>query len=751
MQPHFKTTIAPTNAASDAALSLELFSADSAPEIQTRFVAHRLAAQRRFPVSSIAFAPTTLTLTAIALLSLASSTRSAGAAPAKTYKAPILLAQGPTVSQNPSNAPAAQPAEPANPSVLEVPVGPEKEPPATPNVPATTPSTTAASEAATATPPVETTPPASPGDAIGTGATPDAGDGADVDVNLEGRTIATVRVVGNRVVPPETILQQATGTRVGGIVSANQLQGDLRRIDALGFFVSVQQQVTPNLDDASKVDVTFVVIENRPVTGFTFVGNARIPAADLQAALTTKIGTVLNRNSINTDVGKLQGLYSDRGLAALVTESRQTEDGTVVFTLQEARIGRIDISGLRKTNEGLVRKLIRSKRGEAFDQLAVRRDLNAIYDTGLFDDISYKVTDDTKTPGSVIVTISVKEKRTGQFSVGFSFDNRSKLGGFVTVGENNLFGQGKRAAASVELGSQRTFELSFGDSYVGPKNASYDISLYNRLIFREPRLVSNVLGTPVDTNFQYQEKRTGLRFNFTSPRDDRRTTSLLFGFRVEKAQLEQTSSSSSGSGSTNKILNSSGRVTAFSGGFLRDKRDLQTDPSTGGRQQFIVEQAVKLLGSTASFTKVDLDLRQYIPLIGPPKNLNKGTIPLPRLVLAGRAVYGKAFGQLPAFEQYYVGGSDTVRGYDADTQFGDNQFYTNVELRYRLNQQFQLVGFTDAGKAFGGRYSTDLVNSKVLFSVGAGIRVKTPIGPVRLDVARGSRGVKTHFGIGSTF
>ena len=709
MQPIFDTT---------DAVSPTFFT----PETSTRFVALRPATARRFSSSFVRLCQPRARQTAKLALALSFTF----AVTAKTA-----FAQ-PTVSQNPSNAPAAQPpTEPGKPGGLTIPVGPDDNADAT-----ATPSAT----------PETTMPPATPPLVVPDDVAPD--DGGDVSLNLEGRTISTVRVVGNRVVPNETILQQATGTRVGGAISANQLQADLRRIDALGFFVSVQQQVTPNLEDPEKVDVTFVVVENRPVTGFSFVGNSRVPTADLEAVLTTKVGTVLNRNTINTDVGKIQELYSARGLAAQVTESRQSDDGKVIFTLQEARIGRIDIAGLRKTKESLVRLLIRSKKGDAFDQIALRRDLNAIYDTGLFDDISYKVTDEPATPGAIIVTISVKEKRSGQFSIGLSFDNRSKLGGFVTIGDNNLFGQGKRASASVEVGSQRTFELAFGDSYVGKRLASYDLSLFNRLIYREPRIVSIVTGQPTDTTKQYQEKRSGFRANFTNPLNLQRDTSLLFGFRAEKAQLQQTDANN---GTNNQLLDSSGSVVAFSAGFLRDKRDLQIDSSTGGRQQIIIEQAVKALGATTHFTKIDIDLRQYFPLIGPPKNTAKGTIPLPRLVLAGRLVIGKSLGQLPAFEQYFVGGSDTVRGYNADEQFGDNQFYSNLELRYRLNQQFQLVGFADAGKASGGKYSTDLVNSNVLFSIGAGIRVKTPIGPVRLDIARGSRGIKTHFGIGATF
>jgi outer membrane protein insertion porin family len=120
----------------------------------------------------------------------------------------------------------------------------------------------------------------------------------------------------------------------------------------------------------------------------------------------------------------------------------------------------------------------------------------------------------------------------------------------------------------------------------------------------------------------------------------------------------------------------------------------------------------------------------------------------PKVVFASRFVLGAALNQLPPFEQYYVGGSDTVRGYDSDAEFGDNQIYGNLELRYRFNRQFQIVGFVDAGQAYGGNFSS---GGSTLYSAGGGVRVQTPLGPIRLDIGVGKDGAKTHFGIGSTF
>src|SRR5690606_12672609 len=123
---------------------------------------------------------------------------------------------------------------------------------------------------------------------------------------------------------------------------------------------------------------------------------------------------------------------------------------------------------------------------------------------------------------------------------------------------------------------------------------------------------------------------------------------------------------------------------------------------------------------------------------------------LPNLVLAGRLVWGHSIGKLPPFEQYFIGGTDTVRGYDTDSQFGDNQLYGNLELRYRFNKKFQFVVFGDGGSAYCGGNSP-YGSFDPLFSVGVGIRLQTPIGPIRLDLGKGSDGIKTHFGIGPTF
>ena len=163
----------------------------------------------------------------------------------------------------------------------------------------------------------------------------------------------------------------------------------------------------PNLQEPDKVDITFVVIENRVVSAFRIEGNKEIPSSQILPVIVSKTGAVLNSKTVDADVKAIQGVYSQRGFAALVTDVKQEDNGTVIYTIQEGVISRIDFDGLRKTSPSLVRGIINSKPGMPFNETKIQQDLNRIYDTGFFEDVTYKVADDPEKPGALIVTITL--------------------------------------------------------------------------------------------------------------------------------------------------------------------------------------------------------------------------------------------------------------------------------------------------------------------------------------------------------
>jgi outer membrane protein insertion porin family len=153
-----------------------------------------------------------------------------------------------------------------------------------------------------------------------------------------------------------------------------------------------------------------------------------------------------------------------------------------------------------------------------------------------------------------------------------------------------------------------------------------------------------------------------------------------------------------------------------------------------------------------TFGKVSLEERQFFSLSGPRKKPTDS-----KTVVAVRFLMGSSVGTLPFFEQYFVGGAETLRGYREDRFWGKNMFLTSVELRHPLARSLTGVLFTDVGDAWGGNFENVNISgfqqSGFLprVGVGLGIRVKTPLGPIRLDEGFGSEGAQTHFSIGNVF
>ena len=105
-----------------------------------------------------------------------------------------------------------------------------------------------------------------------------------------------------------------------------------------------------------------------------------------------------------------------------------------------------------------------------------------------------------------------------------------------------------------------------------------------------------------------------------------------------------------------------------------------------------------------------------------------------------------------------MGGAETLRGYNEDRFWGKNMVLSSFEFRQPIANALTGVLFADVGDAWGGNYE------KVNFSgfnqhsgfnpnvgVGFGMRVVTPIGPIRIDEGFGRGGAHTHFSIGHVF
>jgi outer membrane protein insertion porin family len=174
--------------------------------------------------------------------------------------------------------------------------------------------------------------------------------------------------------------------------------------------------------------------------------------------------------------------------------------------------------------------------------------------------------------------------------------------------------------------------------------------------------------------------------------------------------------------------------------WVLDKRDNFQDPRTGFRHSLTFATTGGLLAGKNNFNKYSYDFRKYWPS----KFIKRNTI-----AVRNRIGYAQTLsGEIPYWDLWSVGGAQTLRGYEDREFVGKQMWHSNIELRYDLSSNIQGVIFTDFGSAWDTYGGFDLKSS-----YGIGIRFKTPLGPFRLDLGRGSDRNKNkfHFGIGATF
>ena len=112
---------------------------------------------------------------------------------------------------------------------------------------------------------------------------------------------------------------------------------------------------------------------------------------------------------------------------------------------------------------------------------------------------------------------------------------------------------------------------------------------------------------------------------------------------------------------------------------------------------------------------------------------------------------GYADGTMPLTQRFSVGGSDSLRGYKDDQFKGNSMLKATLEYRTPLMKKVQGVIFTDTGYAWDKKTEDDFDLGLIKFSYGIGLRVNSPLGPLRLDYGIGDDGGRFHFSFGGQF
>jgi outer membrane protein insertion porin family len=573
--------------------------------------------------------------------------------------------------------------------------------------------------------------------------------------------VTEIDIRGNDRITDDAILLQMQ-TEVGEPFSEDVLTQDESTLLDLGFFQDVQ---TSFVEDTEGIVVIVDVEENPVIKEVAIDGNTVIDTETLTEAITDiqPLDRVLNARNLNPIAEAVTELYTEEGFFALVVDLAPLSDSpnTLYLRISEFTVGTIEFTGLSRTRPSLVKQIMETEPGEAYSVQRLRDDVAELGSTSWFSDI--EVNEDlTEAEGRVDLVIDFAEARTAQIAAGVALDPQSRLVGTASYSDSNFLGQGKNVNLSLSqatVGGGISAEIGYVDRYFDESDTRLSVRLFSKVVYNFTGSGLGPFESPGDED-RFDERRTGGQVTLSRPiGEDFRAMTGLRAERIETINLRADSDAS--------FIQQDGDLLVLQAGVDYDTRRPSLEPTRGNYASLMIEPGFSdisdvggsvaenrdILGSN-TFLRTTLEYRQYWsrPV---PADTPVDEIP-PRPVVALRAKYGIISGTTPFFEQLFVGGSGSLRGYPNQRFWGDQSFLASAEYRYPIQEAFNAIAFVDYGGAWGGYgefedfTQSDSLSLKLGYGVGVGFR--TPIGPIRIDFAfNEDGGSRTHFSFGTSF
>ena len=576
-------------------------------------------------------------------------------------------------------------------------------------------------------------------------------------------TVKEIRFVGNKAISSDE-LKAAMITQEGSFWSFLSSAGTYRE-DAFArdeyvlqglyydrgyLYVKFGKAAIELSPDRRYIFITIPIEEGEPydIGKIDVAGDLLEPKEQLLSLVETKPGRRFNKTILQRDLQVLADVYKDKGYAyANVTPDTDVHPETKIvdinFSFQKGNlvtIEKIEVVGNNKTRDKVIRREMRINEGDLYSGTGIRVSKARVTALGYFDSVEIN-TRRGSADDKMVLDVTVKEKLTGTFQLGFGFTGGESFFGQAQLSQNNLLGYGHTASLSFQISSLRQlFQLSYLDPYFLDSAWTASIDLYrSELLF---------------TGFDRQAVGGALTAGYELFEDFR-----FFGtYTLENVDVVPT-------GTTALQLRNqftAGRTSSLRLSFNYDKRDNRLFPTNGHLESASAEFATSLIGSQNLFQRYRLIERRYRPLfwgLVAKVNLSLGYIrstdPLNRPVSIS--------------EKFFAGGINSIRGYtlrsisptkkilasrDPDAGVfdyavgGNKELLTNWEIEFPIVESAGIRGvvFYDMGNVFAENENffqssqRPDANGKgtlplgLFHSTGFGVRWFSPLGPLRFEV-----------------
>ncbi len=516
-----------------------------------------------------------------------------------------------------------------------------------------------------------------------------------------------------------------------GVFHEDHFENDLEKIRAAyqkSGYADVKVEPRFDYDSETKQMVLTVQIDEGQVYHAGEVriqGNVLFPESEIWEVLSMFPGDVYSQFSLNDDLAAVQRFYFYQGYIGAQIEpevrfNRDTGKVDVTYKIHEGDlffVNKVKIRGNTKTKDMVIRRELRIRPGEKFDGQKIDRSKERLDGLGYFEEVSYdsEEPEDQMEPNKRDLIIKVKEKQTGQLSFGGGISSIESLIGFAEISQNNfdLFnwptftGGGQRIALTGRIGTRtRDISFSFTEPYVFNKPYSYSLALYDT--------------TRNYQNTAWDEERLGASNTFGHQFTE--YISAAIGLTAERVKLtdvqENVASVVLANGDSYNLLKLQPSVA-------HDTRNNPLNPTRGHLLSLTTEGVM----GDVTYYSAYINFAKYWTLFKTHNLASQFRIGGMRSTGSGESV--------PVTERYYAGGLGTIRGFgyrrvsplvDDEPVGGESIVLQNIDYTFPIIDNFKGVFFIDIGQVAAGSFK--FTSGDTVMSVGPGLKINTPIGPM---------------------
>ncbi|OUL28486.1 hypothetical protein BV378_07365 [Nostoc sp. RF31YmG] len=558
----------------------------------------------------------------------------------------------------------------------------------------------------------------------------------------------------------QQIIRKVIKTQKGGNTSQSQLQTDVAAILDTGLFTSanVNSRITP-----TGLNVVYQV-QPVVVRSLQLSGAKALTYQVAQAQFQSQIGTVISPSALQQAVQQINKWYTDNGYnLARVLSIKPSRDGILSINVAEGLVGDIKFRFINddgktvdskgnpvagRTKPDFIRQQLKLKPGQVFQENTVRQDVQQLYRTGLFETVNVALEGDAT---KVNLVYELKEAGARAVNVGGSYNADQGVLGTLTYQDQNVGGVNNTLGLNVGVGLRDfQFDTKFNSPYreTNPDRLGYTINAFRR---RELSLTFDD-EIPLANGDRAREGRIGGSVSFQRPIDDWDTS---LGFNYNRISIRDRQGKVTPTDAQGNPLSASGTgiddLTTVSFTASQDRRNNPINPTQGSLLRLSTEQSVPIGQGNISMNRLQANFSQYVPV-----QLFSSKQPQ---VFALNLQAGTVLGNLPPYEAFNLGGSNSVRGYNTG-EVGNGRSYVLASAEYR----FPIVSVV--GGVLFADYASDLGSGSTVlgdpagargkpgngFGYGAGVRFDSPIGLIRADYGINDQGEsRVHFGIGQRF